>query len=89
MLAVRTDRFGMGGKESWAVFSSLEPFIPITNSRDRIIDNSYRWDIALSYQATKKTRLELHYIHQSTEIFSSDDSTIIENIFRLRVFHRL
>jgi hypothetical protein len=53
------------------------------------IFNNFRWDTALSYQVNGTLRIELHYILQTSDIFSRSDLRVVENIFRLRVFKKL
>jgi len=87
LLGVRTDRFSLGGAPNWAVFGSIEPFFRL-NGKDNFVANNFRWDTALSYQATQHLRIELHYILQSSEFFFDNRQTL-ENIFRIRVFQDL
>ena len=89
MLAARTDRFAMGGEEDWTVFMSLEPFFPLGKEVTEILANNFRWDTALSYQVSEGLRIELHYILQSSDIFSRNEFTVVEHIFRFRVFQKL
>ena len=89
LIGVRTDPFSMGGEQKWTVYGSLEPFFPLGSKATEILANNFRWDTALSYQATDKLRVELHYILQTSEIFSRSELRVVENIFRIRVFQRL
>ena len=89
MIATRTDKFSLGGEKDWTVFLSLEPFFPLGKKVTEILANNFRWDTALSYQVSENLRIELHYIFQTSEIFSSNDLRVAEHIFRFRVFQRL
>lgn len=86
MLSTRTDNFSLGGKAIWAVFTSLEPFFRLGGGEQLILANNFRWDTALSYQATKQLRVELHYILQTSEVFSNRNADLNEHIIRLRLF---
>jgi hypothetical protein len=88
LLGVRTDRFSLGGASKWSVFGSIEPFFRL-NGEDQFVANNFRWDTALSYQATEKLRIELHYILQSSEFFTNNKQKVVENIFRVRVYQQL
>jgi len=89
MLGVRTDRFSMGGKENWSAFLSLEPFLRLVEDSNEFLANNFRWDTALSYQATEQLRVELHYILQTSELFNFVDTRVVEHIVRLRLFYRI
>ena len=89
MIGARSDRFSLGGEKDWTGFISLEPFFPLGKDVNELLANNFRWDFALSYQVSEKLRIELHYILQTSEIFSSSDQRIKENIFRFRVFQKL
>jgi len=86
LLSVRTDPFSMGGEKRWTFYTSLEPFVRFTGVEE-FQANNFRWDTALSYKVNEQWRVELHYILQNSEIFKRSD--INENIFRLRVYHKL
>jgi len=89
LIGTRTDKFGMGGEKNWTVFVSLEPFFAFGNGVTEIIANNFRWDTALSYQVSENLRLEMHYVLQTSEIFSNSDTRVLENIFRFRIFQKL
>ena len=89
MISTRTDPFALGNKKDWTVYASLEPFFPLGRDVDELLASNFRWDAALSYQVSENLRIELHYILQTSEIFSNSDQKINENIFRFRVFQKL
>ena len=89
MIATRTDRFSLGGEKDWTAFLSLEPFFPLGKGVNEILANNFRWDTALSYQVSENLRIELHYILQTSEIFSNNDLRVVEHIFRFRLFQKL
>lgn len=86
LIGLRTDGFSLGGAQNWSVFGSLEPFFSLSENLNEFVANNFRWDSALSYQINQNLRLELHYIHQTSEIFSNNNRRVVENIFRIRVF---
>ena len=89
MIATRTNRFSLGGEKDWTAFLSLEPFFPLGKGVNEILANNFRWDTALSYQVSENLRIELHYILQTSEIFSNNDLRVVEHIFRFRLFQKL
>ncbi|MBT8181614.1 MAG: DUF2490 domain-containing protein [Eudoraea sp.] len=89
LIGTRTDKFSLGGEKNWTVFVSLEPFFPLGKGVTEILANNFRWDTALSYQVSENLRLELHYVLQTSEIFSNSDTRVLENIFRFRIFQKL
>lgn len=89
LIGTRTDKFGLGGEKDWTVFISLEPFFSLGSGITEILANNFRWDSALSYQVSEGLRIELHYVLQTSEIFSSNDLRVTEHIFRFRIFQKL
>lgn len=89
LIGTRTDKFSLGGEKDWTAYVSLEPFFPLGKDISELLANNFRWDAALSYHVTAQFRIELHYILQTSEIFSNSDVKVIENIFRIRLFQKL
>jgi len=89
LIGVRTDRFSMGGKENWSAFLSLEPFLRLVEDSNEFLANNFRWDSALSYQATEQLRVELHYILQTSELFNFVETRVVEHVVRLRLYYKI
>ena len=89
LIGFRTDPFSFGGQKSWMGYVSLEPFIPLGGEAPEIFANNFRWNGALAYQVSENLRIELHYVFQTSEIFSSNELRTREHILRFRVFQRL
>ncbi len=89
LIGTRTDRFSLGGKKDWSGFLSLEPFFPLGKDINELLANNFRLDTALVYHVSAGFRIELHYVLQTSELFSDNDLDVREHIFRIRVFQRL
>lgn len=88
MLALNSDKFRLGGEKDWSGFMSLEPFFPLGNDVSELLANNFRWDSALAYHFSDTLRMEVHYIFQTSEIFSNNNARVVEHIFRVRVFQK-
>lgn len=89
LLGVRTDNFSLGGQQSWNGFMSLEPFIPLGKESGELRANNFRWDTAIGHQIDQTLRIELHYILQSSDLFFLNSLSVVDHLFRLRVFKSL
>lgn len=89
LIGANSERFSLGGKKDWSAYLSLEPFFPLGKEVSELLANNFRWDTALVYNVSDNFRIELHYIHQTSKLFSDSDLNVREHIFRIRVFQRL
>lgn len=89
LLGVKTDNFSFGGAKNWNGVMSLEPFIPLGKESGELRANNFRWDTAIGHQINQGLRIEVHYILQSSDLFSLSSLSVVDHLFRIRVFKSL
>jgi hypothetical protein len=79
-----------GGKKPFYVQGSWEGFRTLANESavEVFIDRS-RIDLSFGHRVSASFRYEIHYISQRSRQFTDSGLEVTQNIFRLRLFHRL
>ncbi len=58
-------------------------------SANEVFINQVRIHFAFGHRLSKRFRYELHYIAQRSRLFADDGLSTSQNIYRIRLFHRL
>lgn len=70
--------------------SILEAFKTIADQEAfEVFVNQARFHFAFGHRISKSFHYEIHYIHQGSNLFSSNGIEISQNILRIRLFHQL
>lgn len=84
-LGLRSPNFYLFGMEApWFAELTWEDFRQLGNSLDYYLGDTQRWEAMLGNKVSKKVKISLHYILQTTRAINNSFS-LQENILRLRI----
>ena len=66
-----------------------EGFQTVERNATEVFVNQTRFHMAIGHRLSKVFRYELHYIRQGSRLLAEDGIAISQNIYRLRLFHRI
>ena len=91
LIGIETQDFTWFGKKRPIYFQGIyEGFKTLGDEQAyEVFVNQVRIHFAFGHRISKGFRYELHYIAQRSRLFSDDGLKTTQNIFRVRLFHRL
>ncbi len=90
LIGVETDDIYLFEARRPIYFQSIfEGFITVERSADEVFVNQTRFHLAFGHRLSSNFRYEIHYIRQGSRLYVDDGINIAQNIYRLRLFHRI